>query len=211
MIAINELTYVDTHIRVTLSTGERLKLPFEAARIYGIERGKSIDRMEYCQLKEESERFSCRQRAMAYLAMRSRSSRELEAFLHKKGFSGELIGQTILDCRDAGYIDDYDFALRYIRSRASRRVVGARLLKSELSKKGISRELVKKALEEAASSLADGDALHRLAVQRLGRLKGRKNRTAKLVFFLRQRGFNGEDIRAAVDRLRREGDLDDGD
>lgn len=211
MIAIDELTYVDTHIRVALSTGERLKLPFEAARIYGLERGKSIDHMEYGQLKDESERFICRQRAMAYLAMRSRSSRELEAYLHKKGFSGELIGQTLLDCRDAGYIDDYDFALRYIRSRASSRVVGARLLKSELSKKGVPRELVKKALEEAASSLADGDALHRLAVQRLDRLKGKKNRTAKLVFFLRQRGFDGEDIRAAVDRLRREGDLGDGD
>lgn len=211
MVAIDELTYVDTFIRLVLSTGERLRLPLEAARIFALERGKSIDHAEYSLLKEESERFLCRQKAFSYLAMRSRSSRELETYLLKKGFSGELVGRTLLDCRDAGYIDDYDYALRYIRSRSARKVVGARLLKNELSRKGVPRELVKKALAEAASNLADNDALFRLAMQRLDRLKGKRNRTAKLVFFLRQRGFDGEDIRAVIERLRREGAFEDGD
>ncbi len=205
MIILDSITYKENYIIAVVSTGESIPLPVESLKIYALSKGKVIDPVEYRELKEESDRFSCRRKALHYLSIRARSSREMENYLLKKGFSKDHIREVVLHLKENGYIDDLDFSLRYISYRKSSKAVGRHLLKSELYKKGIAREIINKAMAETGSPETDREAAYQLAVKKVHTIAKSKNRMGKLVLFLRRRGFDEADIRGVIIRLKSEG------
>jgi regulatory protein len=203
MVQIEDIIIKDEFVVGVLSTGEKLDLPAECVKIYALTRGMIIDRGGYRQLKEESERFTCLRRAMYYLSIRSRSSRELENYLVKKGFSKDHIHEATGRLKERGYLDDFAFATRYASYRRQGKTVGPRLIRNELYKKGIDKEIINRALAQAEAGETDREALFHLAVQKLQKIEQKKNPMAKLAFFLRGRGFDDGDIRWVIDRLRK--------
>jgi len=189
---------------VRLSTGESLHIGVDRAGPFGLSKGKVIDQLEYAQLKEESDLFRCRRKALDYLAARNRSAREIETYLAGKGYSGNHIGEVVNDLVQRRYIDDYGFALGYIRYRRGRSAVGNNLLKQELRNKGVKRELITQALRETADSEADDEELYGLARKKLDKIGPKHNRFQKLSYFLYNRGFDGAAIRRVLERLRKE-------
>lgn len=206
MVEITEIRMKELSATVSFSTGESAELPHGVLLLHRLAKGKLIETLEYLQLKEESDRYLCRQKALKYLSIRNRSSAEMETYLRKKDFSKEIIREVLAGVREAGYIDDLEFARAFIRYRRGRKVVGEHLLRSELYRKGVARDLVSRALAETRPEAADPDEVFRLARKKLQSLGTKRNRTQKLAHFLRQRGFDGEAIRAVLDRLRGEGE-----
>ncbi len=202
MASILNIKYTDNFIKVDLDTGESLKLSPEIFSMYSLAGGKILEDTLYQQLKEESVRFACREKALNYLAIRSRSYLEMQTYLRKKDFPKNIIQEILNGLRDRGYIDDYEYALRFINFKKKAKVVGANSLKRDLFKKGINRDLIKKAIKESGSDTVDADEIYELALKKFKRLENKKNRTAKLIYFLKQRGFEEAAIRSALDRLK---------
>lgn len=204
MIEIEHIITKQTHLTVCFSTGETIRLPIACERMYGLAKGKVIDRPLYQQLKEESEKFMCRRKALDYLSIRNRSTWEIERYLQKKGFGKDPIRETIIFLREAGYINDYDYAVRYINARRSRKTIGKRLLRAELYRRGVDRNIISRALAETGSNIVNADEIYALAVKKANTLKSDQNKMRKIMYFLRQRGFGEDDIRAVVERLKKE-------
>ncbi len=209
MLVITDITQKNTHIEVRLDTGDLLFLPFSAIERIALKTGMSIDPTQYGFLRDESNRHLCAQKALDYLSIRNRTAQETERFLAKKGFDHDIIGGVIRDLHSAGYIDDYRFAVGYIRGKRGRKVVGDNLLRRDLMQKGVESRTIRKAISEAADDAISEEAVFREAQKKLSRIGNKPNREAKVIFFLRQRGFGDDMIRAVIARLKREHALDD--
>ncbi len=175
--------------------------------MFNLERGRALDREEFLQMKEESERFRCRQKALDYLSLKNRTSHEIGKYLTKKGFSAPIIREILAGLDGAGYIDDLKYAKSFIENRRRSRLVGKNLLKKELLARGVERNTVSKALEDSEYPEDTIDEVYALALKKLASLAGKKNRPQRLSYFLYQRGFDYEIIQRVLRRLRDENAL----
>lgn len=120
---------------------------------------------------------------------RPRTRFEAEARLRKRDYSSRTVTETLVWAERIGLIDDEAFARLWIADRLANRPRGIFLLRRELRQKGVSSELIERALEQAQ---VDEEALaHRLAAEQLGRLSegSWKEREPKTLAFLSRRGF----------------------
>jgi len=202
MGTITKIKMSDDQVTVELDNGESLYMPYQISNLYKLDSGRSIDPTEYRQLKEESQRFQCKRRALDYLAIRIRSAAEMERYLQKKGYAHDTIQDVVRGLIDAGYLDDYDFAARFIDSRLNKKLVGKHLLASELQKRGISRTIIKAAIKESESRHTDIDTIFETARKKYAALKLKKNALTKLAYFLQRRGFDAEIVHTVIERIR---------
>ena len=76
-----------------------------------------------------------------FLAIRTRSHKEIKDNLYKKKFSNDIISEIIIMLEEQGYIDDKKFALEFVSTREKVRPKSKFALQYELRKKGISNLL----------------------------------------------------------------------
>ncbi len=205
MFEITSIEYKSNHVLVNINTGESIRFPYDVFKLYKLDRGKSIDHTEYQQLKDESNRFECNRKALDFLSIRSRSYREMENYLFRKGFSSDIIREVLNRLNEKGYLDDLEFAKKFITYKRKRKVIGKNLLKKELFRKGISREIVRKAIRETGSDSIDFEEVVQLAKKKLKGLKNSKNKATKLAYYLNQRGFEQETINKVIEYLQKDG------
>jgi regulatory protein len=203
VITISNIKIFTDHLSVELDNGEKLALPHQAGEMYRLVTGKIIDFTEYAQLKEESQRYQCKIKALNYLAVRMRSASEMERYLYKKGFAHDAVREVLHGLNESGYIDDSEYALHFINSKLNKKLVGKHLLASELQKKGISRAVIKQALKESEHRYSNIDEIYETALKKYDMLKNKKNGILKLAFFLQRRGFESEIVNIIISRISR--------
>jgi len=166
--------------------------------------GVVVDHRLAAQLGEATELTSAYDRALNLLSFRARSARELERRLLQKGVTAERAARVIAKLRDAGLIDDADFARQLARSKVS---AGAsrRRLHQELFKRGVSRDVADEAVDEVLEeeNVDEVAVAERVARKRLPMLKGADapTRRRRLYAFLARRGHDTETIREVMDRV----------
>ncbi len=144
--------------------------------------------------------------ALNFLAYRPRSEGEIRRKLQQGKYPEATIEQVIAKLRDWRYVDDEDFARRWIENRSAHRPRGARLLAQELKAKGIDAGVMNEALEGADLDEA-ADALT-IARQRWRQLHDLEPavRDRRLTGFLGRRGYGFDVIRSTLDALRDDDD-----
>ena len=150
-------------------------------------------------LLDADDLLAAKQVATRQLSYRSRSSAELRQTLHQRGFPDQIIDDVIARFTELGYLDDADFARRWIQTREQLAPRGARLLRQELRQKGISADLAEEAIQEA--DLDDIESAARIAERRLPRMSDldRDTKRRRLAAYLERRGFSYDVIRK-IDR-----------
>ncbi len=201
MITIIKIKHGNNCITVDLDNGEEFKIPYPVTGLFHLEAGRTVDTTEYAQMKEESQRYRCKTMALDYLAICPRSAAEMERYLSRKRYDMILIREIVEGLREAGYIDDADYAARYIGNRLSKKLVGKQLLQVELQKKGIPRAIINQALKDSKSLYSDQDALFALAQKKYDAIKHKKNSMAKLSYFLHSRGFDTDMVSSVIERI----------
>lgn len=204
MIVVQSLVQEKNLITIELNTGESISIPDAIAAQYKLIIGKTLSKEEYRQIKIESERYLCKQKALDYLSIKNRTSYEIRKYLLKKAFSADIINEIIMDLENSGIIDDAKYAIEYTRSRRTRKLVGKRLIRKELKQKGISNVAIKKAFEEEGYSEAQIEEVLALARRKFISLKEKKNALRKVAFFLAQRGFDYDLIYQVIEQLEKE-------
>ena len=145
--------------------------------------------------------------AFRFLGYAARSKAEIERRLEKSGFPPEIIASVVEECVTRGWVNDTEFAQRWIEDRADRKQYGRSRLAAELQRKGVDRETMKTAL----STIAVEDEVERaLAAARTKyhpeRLANADNATLqaekrKLSGFLQRRGFGWSTISQVLAKL----------
>ncbi len=151
---------------------------------------------------EGSELIKAKSDALRLLSFRARSVKELEDRLKKKKFAPGLIEKVIQGLKSQGLLDDEKFARLFAHSSVYTRPMGKQRLEFDLSRKGLSKETVQKALDslgdydekKAASDLISG------RFQKMTGLSDEKKKT-RLFAFLRRRGFSSETIFSVLSGL----------
>lgn len=201
MVEITQIIHKAGCLRLDLSDGERLFIPTGKLPAQALQEGVALTDLQYRLLREESQHYLCREKALAYIAMKSCSERQLFQYLKRKKFDDQFIHETVHDMLEAGYINDYEFSLSYIRSRRQRKAVGKNMLVKELGGKGVSRKIIERAIRESGADRDDVDEVYSLALKKYDRLKEKPNALAKVGMFLRQRGFGHDTIQKVLRRL----------
>src|SRR5438046_334134 len=94
-------------------------------------------------------RGTAKGRALLLLGVRWRSRDELRRRLRMAGFEPDEVETALVDLEGAGLIEDQRFAREMVRDQAGRRLAGNRSIRAGLLQKGVAREIVDEALQDA--------------------------------------------------------------
>lgn len=173
---------------------------FGLARIVAawLQVGQELSPEKIAQLQEEDEHEVAHQKALHFLGYRERSVAEVKEHLEKVGFPEAIISEVLGKLNRSGLLNDKRFADRWVENRSEFRPRGARALKFELQRKGLSQETIDLALQE----LDEEELAYKAAIKQSRKLSKldwaefRKKMYAHLV----QRGFSYETISPVVQR-----------
>jgi regulatory protein len=144
-------------------------------------------------------------RALTLLEYRSRSVDELRRRLIQKGSPKVEVEEVLVRLVEQKLLDDSVFALQFARSRITGAGASKLRILQELRRKGVASDVAERALEELGEQegIDAGASIHRVAEKKwktLGKLDD-FTRRRRLYGFLARRGFNPDEIRAAMARL----------
>ncbi len=150
-----------------------------------------------------NESQKAREAAFRLLAVRARSTAELEQRLKLKGFLPEIISATLAGLTAKGYLDDGQFARQLIREKFENSGWGPARLRPELARKGIDKGLAE---ELVGGFFKDRDLAAEvlpLARKRWRAWSGRpaEVRRRRLTGFLQRRGYDWEVISRVLEQL----------
>lgn len=139
---------------------------------------------------------SPRNLAMNWLARREHSLRELRDKLAARDFEPEIIAETVAKLASEGLVSDERFAESFVTARM-RKGQGPVRIRAELKKRGIAAEMAQLQVDEAGH---DWIGLAREVRERKfgAHIPAEFKDKAKQMRFLEYRGFDGEQIRAAL-------------
>ena len=186
--------YLDGEFAFGLAAIEAIKL----------HKGQTLGEDEIERLRALDATEQAHERALALLAYRPRSADEIRQRLGTAGFSEQAITAAIERLTSAGLLDDLAFARYWVESRGQFSPRGARALRFELRRKGISDA----AAAEALDDLDESALAYRVGRKRLERLRhlDEAARRKRLGDYLHRRGFSYEVVNDVLDRLWRDDD-----
>lgn len=139
--------------------------------------------------------------ALNLISFRPRASGELQRKLREKGYPAEAAEAAVQRMLDLGYLNDADFADRWIENRKEHKPRSRMMLQQELMQKGIERETISEALENTEID-EFGDALA-LAQKKAGSMSAldQATRHRRLSGFLGRRGYGFDVIRKVLEQI----------
>jgi regulatory protein len=136
-----------------------------------------------------------------FLSYRQRTADEIKRYLRKKGY--EDISDEVLErLVRLGFVDDADFARRWIKERSSSKGYGPIRLRSELTRLGVPDALIKSAMLTDYPYADEDDIIASVAAKLLKRSSGKTADAAKksALAGLLRRGYSYAQARTAIDR-----------
>jgi regulatory protein len=148
----------------------------------------------------------CFKAATNYLGYRPRSEPELRQRLTRRGFTLDSIDRVIIELKRLKLVDDDAFAAFWRDNRESFSPRSKALTRKELKQKGLSDDIV----DRAVSSINDEDSAYRAALRKAGRLSRSDYQSfrRRLGGYLQRRGFNYGVIEHTVRQVWQEGTSD---
>ena len=142
-----------------------------------------------------------------FLSYRPRSRSEVVTYLQGRDVSEQQAESIIARLERVGLLDDDEFARFWVENRENHRPKGLRALRYELRGKGLSNDVIERAL----ASVDVSDSAYRAAGKKARQLRHVDGSTfrRKMVAYLARRGFDYEVAREAVERHWSELELDE--
>lgn len=155
------------------------------------------DAVEEDRLKEiltEAERTDAIQKAADYVLKTFKTKRQVKDYLIKKGYSEDVAWAAVDKLKEYGYIDDKEYSKRFIESTS--KTQGRRLIEYKLMSKGVKKEDIALAYEDAETD--DNVNARALAEKYLRNKDKTKENVMKAYKYLIGKGFSYEQADYAV-------------
>ena len=166
---------------------------------YQIREECEVSEESFEQIKKEVIIKRAKLRAMHLLNDMDRTESQLRTKLRQSCYTEDVVEAALAYVKSFGYIDDLDYAKRYIQNRQNQK--SKRELYAQLVGKGIERELIELAMEECYTGEDDEiEAIRRLAAKRKYHFRDatREAQQKQTAYFMRK-GFSYENIRRALE------------
>ena len=150
-----------------------------------------VDVTDYKRLSQEDKAYNL---ALAYVARRMRSEGELHDYFRRKQYAPELAEQLLAKLRRLRFVDDAEFARRWVENRRRLKATSTKKLRLELRQKKVNSEVIQTVLAEDET---DERQLLRDLVEKKRRIS-RYQDDQKLMMYLARQGFTYDDIKAAL-------------
>ncbi|HJU88160.1 MAG TPA: regulatory protein RecX [Gemmatimonadaceae bacterium] len=183
-------------------------LALDAIERLGLHVGRAVVPGDFDALGREVQALRTVDRALDMLAVRARSTRDLQRQLIRKGEPPDLVSQALERLTRMGVLDDASYARQVARSKMAGSGVSKRRVRAELFKKGVDRVVADEAIETVVleDEVDESANLERVAAKKaktLARLDPQTKRR-RLYAFLARRGYESEDISRVVRQLLEE-------
>ena len=159
--------------------------------------GKEITQEKLLDLVFESEKDNAFNYAVDYICKYVPSRKQMRKKLYDKKYSTKIVDYVIDKCEKYGYIDDEKYAQSYVFQ--NRKLKGKLRLQQELMQKGIDRKIIDEVLEDYDEE--DG-CLILARKKALNKDLEDPKVYAQIVRFLQYRGYNFEQIKESIDKIR---------
>ena len=157
---------------------------------------------------EDETYLKLRDYSLKLLSFRPRSIKEisdkLKQYSSKKKISEETIDQVINYLKDQKFLNDEEFVQWWFTQRKSFRPKGFQLIKLELMRKGIDKELIERFFADSKNKGEDEFfSAMRVIEKKINLLKNlhKEEKKAKIIRLLATRGFSWEVIYHVIDEV----------
>lgn len=178
--------YVDGKYSFSLGENEFLRL--------GLHYGQEITDEVLAEYKDESAFGKWFDRTLNLLSFRLRSEWELRDYLRRKDCPPETIDKILNKLSVNGYVNDEQFARRWVENRRLLKATSRRKLTQELKAKRISNEIIDTVLAEDKEATDEREILRELVEKKRARYPD----NLKLMQYLARQGYNYEDIKSVL-------------
>ena len=161
----------------------------------GLRIGREFTPDEFAAVKDDAIIDKGIYRVLDLISRRLRSKWEIEDYLKRKGYNPEEITKIVDRLENKGYIDDLNFAKRWVENRRLLKSTSKRKLRMELRQKRIVDDVIEKVLDEDQAD--EQEILRDLIAKK--RQQTRYQEDQKLIAYLARQGFNYGDIKSAID------------
>lgn len=153
---------------------------------------------------EDAKNYSAR-----LLSQRSYTAKAMSEKLYAHIGNEEIVEKTICFLKEYKLLDDADFAKRYAHDLVYLKKFGLSQVKWKLKEKGISQDLIERAIDELDFSDTINENLEALAQKRLGGNYDIKN-IMKVKRYLASRGYSFDQINSVFSKIKAKDDCYDG-
>jgi regulatory protein len=157
--------------------------------------GQRITQERLTEVVKRESLAKAKDRAYLFLSYRARTEKEIRDRLQQAGYEDGVIDDVVVKLYELNYLNDTDFAEKFIESRQAERPTGRRAIAFELKRKGVDAETAAGAMAGMDDDSERAAALD-AARARAGRYSGLEPREGrrKLAAFLQRRGFAWDTI-----------------
>jgi len=189
-------------INVYVDDKYALSLTPETVKKEQLSPGQELGQTALEELAARDLRQQCFNAAVRFLGYRPRSESEIRQRLARHGFESDTIEKTLKKLKDAGFVNDADFARLWVENRDALRPRSKRLTKMELKRKGLETDIIEKAI----SAIDEKDSTYRAAQNRVRRLESLDYNDFRLRLgqYLGRRGFNYGIIKEITEKAWKE-------
>ena len=156
--------------------------------------GRELTNEELTQLKDTAKTEKVYNQALGMIARRSRSEWEMREYLKRKEYDPELIDELVERLYMSKWLDDEDFARKWVDNRRLLKATSKRRLTQELKAKRVSDDIIQSVLAEDETD--EITVLRELVVRKAQQT--RYQDTQKLMAYLIRQGFNYADIKSVL-------------
>lgn len=216
MVILKIISKNEKNVVVTLEDGSVLFLSKDLVYQSKLRKGDDISEELRLQLIEENQKYFIKQKSFDYLSRRLHSTQELKLKLLQKKYDKRLIQIVLDELQEKKYLNDADFAEKFITERIYFKKNGSRKIKSELLKKGIPIALIEEKLKllidenesyENALALGKKKMLSLVKRVRQRRIDDKKIRL-KLFSFLVTKGYDFDTTKQVCNALLKADEID---
>ena len=199
---ITAITRERGRLRVTINDDSEVLVPLSLFRERPLTVGEPIDMEEYDQWLLLRQYRHALDRAVAFLAGRARSRREMEERLLRSGYRPCTVEMVLYKLEKEGLLDDADFARQWVDARSARRMGRGRIAQ-ELRRKGVSVREAEEALEGLSDEeqLEGASVLVEKAMARTPSGEDPRKTAARITAMLARRGYDYDTAREAISRV----------
>lgn len=165
----------------------------------GLKVNQELSQSELTGLKDQAVLDKAYDRTLNLISHRPRSEWELRDYLKRKDYDEEVVNQTLQRLSERGYVDDRDFARRWVGTRRLLKATSKRRLSQELRQKRIADDIVNEVL--ADDSTDERQVLRELIERKRKQAKYQDN--LKLMQHLSRQGFDYGQIKEVLDEQDR--------
>lgn len=189
-------------VRITISESDEILVPTSLFRERPLQEGQPIDLEEYDNWLMLRQYRHALDRAVAFLASRARSRKEIEDKLLRSGYRPCTVEMVLYKLESNDLLDDADFAQQWVEARTARKV-GRNRIAQELRRKGVSADEAEAALEsiDEEDQLSGAISLVEKAMARVKPGEDPRKTAQRITAMLARRGYGWDVAREAISHV----------